>query len=264
MSLAGRSATLPSTLAPEDWDDSVWIARQMVLDAGAQAARLRRQASQQAATICETAERETEIIWQRASGQAAAIREAAEREAAELRALVMTLSAGPAELVEVDGGVVGREAARLVGKPGTRTSGKSARSARPTRPTRPMRPVKSARPRATSAKKPPTRTRQYQAMRVATAATAAMFSIAVITGTAELGLHGFKFFVFRQGGTGETGSPETDQQFLAAEAAAAKAAAKPVAAKVAARPAAAKASGGKARGHKAHTPVRHSANSTPG
>jgi hypothetical protein len=60
-------------------------------------------------------------------------------------------------------------------------------------------------------------------MRIAAAATAALFSFAVLTGAVEMGLHGFKFFVFRQTGTGETGQPDTktDQQFLAQQAAAA-------------------------------------------
>jgi len=196
MVLAGRSATRPSTSAPDDTDDAAWIVQRMVLDAGAQAARLRRQASVQAATIREAAERETELIWQQASAQAAAIREAAERDAAELRATVMKLSAGPGGLVTVDGDVAIQEVVRLVAKPGTK-------------------PTRSPRGRP----------RQLQAMRVAAAATAVLFSFAVITGATEIGLHGFKFFVFRSAGAGETGGGETDQQFLAKEAAAARAAA---------------------------------------
>jgi hypothetical protein len=181
MLLAGGSATRPSTLAPEDTDDAVWIAQRMVLEAGAQAARLRRQASAQAATICETAERESEIVWQQASAQAAAIREAAEREAAQLRATVMALSAGP--LVSIDGDVASLRAAGLVGQPGTR------RAAGPgTRPAgRPLGPP-----------------RQLVAIRVAAAATSALFLFAVAAGTTELALHGFAFFVFRSAGTGET------------------------------------------------------------
>jgi hypothetical protein len=183
MSLVGRSATRPSTLASEDRDDAVWIAQRMVLDAGAQAARLRRQSSVQAATICEAAEREAEMIWQQASVQAAAIREAAEREAAQLRATVMKLSAAP-ELAYIDGDVASREAARLAGKPGTR------RAAEPgTRPAR--------RPQG-----PP---RQLVAIRVATVATAALLLFATTAGTTEFVLHGFAFFVFRSAGTGETG-----------------------------------------------------------
>jgi hypothetical protein len=179
MSLAGGSATRSSTLAPDGWDDAVWIAQRMVLDAGAQAARLRRQASVQAATICEAAERETEMVWQQASAQAAAIREAAEREAAQLRATVMKLSAGP--LVSFGGDVASLDGAGLVAKPGFRTAGRPAR--------RPQGPP-----------------RQLVAIRVAAAATSALFLFALAAGTTELALHGFAFFVFRSAGTGETSS----------------------------------------------------------
>jgi hypothetical protein len=220
MSLAGGSATRSSTLAPEEWDDAVWIAQRMVLDAGAQAARLRRQASVQAATICEAAERETELVWQQASAQAAAIREAAEREAAQLRAAVMKLSAGP--LVNLDGDVASQEAARLVGKPGTRTAGKLA-----TKPAARLRTGREAEPVTRPARRPQGPPRQLVAVRVAAAATSALFLFAVATGATELGLHGFKFFVFRSGGTGETAGSETDQQFLAQQAAAAHHAAAP-------------------------------------
>jgi hypothetical protein len=181
MLLAGGSATGPSTLAPEDTDDAVWIAQRMVLEAGAQAARLRRQASAQAATICETAERESEIVWQQASAQAAAIREAAEREATQLRATVMALSAGP--LVSIDGDVASLRAEGLVGQPGTRrAAGPGIRPA-----VRPLGPP-----------------RQLVAIRVAAAATSALFLFALAAGTTELALHGFAFFVFRSAGTGET------------------------------------------------------------
>jgi hypothetical protein len=59
-------------------------------------------------------------------------------------------------------------------------------------------------------------------MRVAASITAATFGFAVLTGATEAAMHGFKFFVFRQAGTGETGKPDTqtDQQFLAQQAAA--------------------------------------------
>jgi hypothetical protein len=189
MSLAGRIATRPSTLAPEEWDDAVWVAQRMVLDAGAQAARLRRQASVQAATICAVAERETEIVWQQASAQAAAIREAAEREAAQLRATVMKLSAGPP--VDIDGDVASLQAVRLVGQPATRrAAGPGTRRA--------------AGPGARLARRPQGPPRQLVAIRVAAAATSALFLFAVAAGTTELALHGFAFFVFRSAGTGET------------------------------------------------------------
>jgi hypothetical protein len=181
MPLAGGSATSSSTLAPDEWDEAVWIAQRMVLDAGAQAARLRQQASVQAATICEAAERETELVWQQASAQAAAIREAAEREAAQLRATVMRLSAGP--LLTLDGDGASQDAAGLAGQPGI------GREAGPgTRPGR----------------RPQGRPRQLVAIRVAAAATSALFLFALAAGTTELALHGFAFFVFRSAGTGET------------------------------------------------------------
>jgi hypothetical protein len=159
MPLAEPSAPQPIAA---DGDDADWIARRMVLDAGAQAARLRRHTSAQAATICEVAEREAELIWQRASVQAAAIREAAERDAAQLRAHVMKLSAEPA------------------------TESEALPGPRPAR-----------RP-------PPGPPRQLVAIRVAAAATAALFLLALTAGVTEVALHGFAFFVFRSAGTGET------------------------------------------------------------
>jgi hypothetical protein len=171
MPLADRSAARPGTLAPEDQDDAVWIARRMVLDAGTHAARLRRQASAQAASIREAAERETEMIGQQASVRAAAIREAAERQAADLRATVIKLSAGPGE----QGGPLAWPGTMRAAEPGAR----------------PARRLQG----------PP---RQLAAIRVAAAATAALFLVALATGTTELALHGFAFFVFRAAGTGET------------------------------------------------------------
>jgi hypothetical protein len=73
-------------------------------------------------------------------------------------------------------------------------------------------------PGTRSAKKPQKRPRQYQAMRIATCASAALLVFALVSGATEIGLRGFKFFVFRSGGTGETAGTETDQQFLAREA----------------------------------------------
>jgi hypothetical protein len=179
MSPAGRSATRPSTLAPEDRDDADWIAQRMVLDAGAQAARLRRQASAQAATICEVAERETGIIGQQASVQAAAIREAAEREAARLRSTVMKLSAGPGEVGGTATQVTENGSAPSVTKPAVRLVTKPARG-------------------------PGGAPRQLVAARVAAAATAALLFFALTAAATEVSLHGFAFFVFRSAGTGET------------------------------------------------------------
>ena len=76
-------------------------------------------------------------------------------------------------------------------------------------------------------------------MRFATAATASLFSIAVVAAAANIAHFGPKFFVFREAGAGETGGNEFDTNFLAQQAAAAKAATP------------------------AHTPGKHSAKSTP-
>jgi hypothetical protein len=294
MSLAGRSATRPSTLAPEDTGDAVWIAQRMVLDAGAQAARLRRLASVQAATICAAAERETDLIWQQASAQAAAIREAAEREAADLRATVMKLSAGPGELVTIDG-VASQDVVRLVGKPGIRTAGKLATKpeAKPgirtagklaTKPeAKPgirtagkLATKPEAKPGIRTAGKPATKPetkpgtrraagpgparrpqrppRQLVAFRVAATATAALFLFAVASAGVEVATFGLKFFVFRTA-VGESGpGVPTDQQFLAQEAASAHEAAD--------KAAAAKTTAAKATAQMAQTSRRHSAKST--
>lgn len=43
-------------------------------------------------------------------------------------------------------------------------------------------------------------------MRFAVLATSALFMVAVVAGAVEIHLHGFRFFVFRSVGTGETGA----------------------------------------------------------
>jgi uncharacterized iron-regulated membrane protein len=48
------------------------------------------------------------------------------------------------------------------------------------------------------------KTRQYKAIRVTSVATAALVVFAAVAGSTEIGLHGFKFFVFRSAGTGAT------------------------------------------------------------
>jgi hypothetical protein len=181
-------------------DDDTWTAQWIVLDAGVQAARLRRQASAQTAAICEAAEREAAKIQRQASMQAAAIRDAAEREAAQLQAIVATLSAGSGDLVRLDGDVASQEAARLPGEPGTRTAGRP-----PTEPEAKPGTQRKTEPGTPAARRPQAPPRQLVAARVAAAATAGLFLFALIAGTAEVALHGFAFFTFRSSGTGETG-----------------------------------------------------------
>jgi hypothetical protein len=168
------------------------------------------------------------------------MREAADKEAAHLRAVILSLSE---QLSQMSAYI--KENLATPGGAATMP----APAAVPPRPV-PPRPRTAPPPRPSSAlaSKPQARSRQYNAMRIVTATTATLLSFAVLTGATELGLHGFKFFVFRQTGTGETGQPdhETDQQFLAQQAAAAKGALP------------------KPATQKTHRPGRHSANTTSG
>jgi hypothetical protein len=199
----------------------------------------------QATAIRRAAEQDAATILQQATHQAAAIRRAAEQEAAELRAHLLAMlgelsrvSAYVSENLESPGGLATMPApaiapaATLAMAPPRPRATPDAPAIAPPRPrTRPDAPaIAPPSPRATSAKKPQGRPRQYRAMRVAAYATAALFLFAVGTGAMEAGLHGFRFFVFRPGGTGETAGSETDQQFLAQQAAARQAAAHHVAA----------------------------------
>jgi hypothetical protein len=183
--------------------------------------------------------------------EAAAIRHAAEKEAAHLGAVILSLSeqlgqmsayirenlASPGGLATLPAPAIAPPRPRTTPEPRTRPSSPSAR------PARPARSARLARPRTTPANESQARPRQYNAMRIATAATATLFSFAALTGATELGLHGFKFFVFRETGVGETGpTAPTDQQFVAQQAAAAKAAA--------------------AKAATPHRPGKHSAKST--
>ena len=121
-------------------------------------------------------------------------------------------------------------------RPRTRPGAPSPRPRTPQ--ARPVGQAGPARPRTTRAQD--TAGRQRKAMRIAAGATVATFSIAVVAAAANIAHFGPKFFVFREAGAGETGGAETDQNFLAQQAAAAKAAAQ------------------------GHTPGKHSAKNTSG
>jgi hypothetical protein len=191
-------------------------------------------------------------ISARGASPGTAIQEAAQKEAAHLRAVMLSLS----EQLGQMSAYIGENLASpggLATMPAPAIAPAQMSAVAPPRPR-----TAPPRPRTTSANKPQARPRQYNAMRIATAATATLFSFAALTGATELGLHGFKFFVFRQTGTGETGQPdtETDQQFLAQQAAAAKGAMS--------KPAAARSVALKPATQKAHRPGRHSANTISG
>jgi hypothetical protein len=57
-------------------------------------------------------------------------------------------------------------------------------------------------------------------MRIATAATATLLSVAVLSGISEIAMRGPAFFFFRTAVGESPPTQETDQQFLAQEAAA--------------------------------------------
>lgn len=146
----------------------------------------------------------------------------AQNEAAHLRAVILSLSEQLGQMsayvtqnLETPGGLATTPAPAV-------TPVQTPAIAPATPRTRPdARPAASPWPRTTPAKKPQKRPRQHHAMRVTTCATAALFLFAAATGATEIGLHGFRFFVFRGGGVGETSGTQTDQQFLAHRAAAA-------------------------------------------
>jgi hypothetical protein len=105
-------------------------------------------------------------------------------------------------------------------EPGTRTA--KPASAPGTRPGGPVsapgtRPAKPARQTATPTKQGDTQGRQRRAMRIATAGTAALLSVAAVGAVTMTGIHGFKFFVFRESAQGETPGNFTDVNFLAGQ-----------------------------------------------
>jgi hypothetical protein len=96
--------------------------------------------------------------------------------------------------------------------PGTRTAAPgTAPRARPGGPARQTAaPPREAQPPG----------RQRRAFRVVTVGTAALVSAALVGAAAYTGIHGVRFFVFRESGQGETPGNFTDLNFLARQAAA--------------------------------------------
>jgi hypothetical protein len=239
-----------------------------------QAAAIRQAAEQEAEQIRQQAASRAATVQREAADQAAAIQRAAEQEAAKMREHLLAMSGelgrvsayvtdnldSPGALATRPSPAIEPAQARAIAPPRPRTrpgapaaapaiapprprTKPGAPAAAPAKPrTRPGAPAaRPAGPRTTPAKNQGARGRQAHAMRIATAATVAMFSIAVIAAGANIAHFGFKFFTFRETGAGETGpNGGSDQDFLAKEAAAAKAAAQ------------------------AHTPGKHSAKTTSG
>jgi hypothetical protein len=171
-----------------------------------QAARMTQQVAYEATGVREAAQREADDLMMRAAVQASAVREAAELEAAEVREAVQLMQAELSELAN-------RITSTLPNPVLPRTPPHRQSAARPPAPARPpAKPAEEAAPQAAgqpapqAGRKPASGPgRQQAALRVAAIATSALVVAGIAAGVAEIGLHGFDFFVFRAAGNGETG-----------------------------------------------------------
>ncbi len=236
-----RSPTSPTSSAPaygqaaearaEDLrhSDALRVASLLLSEAEAEADRIRAEAA---------------AYREQAAMQATSVREAAEQEAEKLRASLQAMSAelgqvaafvtrtlefpaepgtpsrpgaaGPESRVQAAPSTPARTAAG--GRPGA-TPRASAPEARTTtkpdnipgrdRGTR-RRTSPGSAPKAFPAAKPGERPRQLRAARIVVAAFIGLSLLSAATGTTEMILHGFPFFVFRSAGTG--GTPGTGRQ----------------------------------------------------
>jgi hypothetical protein len=202
------------------------------------------QAWSQATAIREAAERDAAAIRQ----EAFTIREAAEREAAQMRAAILSMSdqlsqmaayvndnfppgaAATALAANAPAALAGAPpatlparpaapappAARPATAPGTRPrpapGTRSAPGTRPGRPaTRPERPV--TKPGKSTTRPGTSQGRQARAGRKMFALLAVLVTAGTITGTAQVALHGGRFFLFRENGAGASETGPTDTQF---------------------------------------------------
>jgi hypothetical protein len=223
----GRLYAVPSE---PDSDLGAWQAQAAQYSQAQDYARFLREAAEKEATaIRQQAAAEAASLTREASEEAARIREAAEKEAAELRAALAAMSgemgrvaAYVTETLTVPDIPAIRPAQTPVTRPFTLRPLPPAPPARPARApaTRPERlaprPARPATKPAAPGKEPAKRTRQEKAFRVARFGVAAGLVTVAAIGTTEFAVHGGSpFFLFRQGGAGETPGNSTDQQFLA-------------------------------------------------
>jgi len=150
---------------------------------------MQRQASGQSAAISRAAERDAAEIRRQASAQSAAIREATEREVAELRA-VMEMPAGLGGVVSVTEDLI--SPAKSVTKPAGVFTNQPA--------SKPW-----TRPGAE------TMGRQARAMHRVAVIMVALVVSGVISGAAEIALHGLPFFFFRNAGAGAGNSQNLNE-----------------------------------------------------
>jgi hypothetical protein len=200
LQLLGHEATaLRGPVARDAGDlraaDSLWLAHRVLAEADQRAAEVTLHAQGQATSIRAAADREAAEMRQQASDQAAALLAAAELDAAHMRTAVMTMSAELSQIAayvtENLTGIPARPAAKPAAQPAAKPAAQPA--AKPAR-----------EPAAKPAVQPTARPRQYSAMRRVVAVVAALVLLAVVSCATELGLHGFRFFVFRSAGTGAT------------------------------------------------------------
>lgn len=178
--------------------DALKLASRVLAEASEQASYVTLRARDEADGVRAAALQEAIEIKQLATDLAAAIIAEAERDAAQTRAAVMTMSA---ELGQVAAYVTenlfspARPAVQPQPRPASQPALKPAGQPATKRPLKPeSEPAKPAVPR------------QYGAMRVLAGVVVAMLVLAVTAGATEVGLHGFRFFVFRAAGTGATPS----------------------------------------------------------
>jgi len=202
---------------------SLWLAERILSGAEDQAAEIRHEARDHAAAVRATAAQEAAKIRQQAAAaraaaeqeaaeirqQAAAARATAEQEAAEIRATAASMTA---ELGRVAAYVTESltspavPAAKLAALPVISPASPS----QPDASEEPAHPVRRAtRPAAKPATKP--NGRQAKAMRKTVIALVLVFLVGAATGTAEIALHGVKFFVFRNAGAGAGNSLNLDE-----------------------------------------------------
>ncbi len=219
---AAHAAQLADTVRREagEFRDarSLWLAGRILSGAENQAAEIRQEAYDHATALREAAEREAAAAKQ----QAAAMRAAAEAEAAELLTTARTMSS---ELNRVAAYVT--ENLTSPGQPITKPAVRPPKPAAPPGAKPPAGPAagpaasparpdtkRPARPGAKPAGRPATKPngRQVKAMRKMVIALVAVFLVGAISGATEIGLHGYKFFVFRANGAGASlTGPKEDQ-----------------------------------------------------
>ena len=216
--------------------DALRVASLLLSEAGAEADRIRaeaaayrEQAAMQAVSVREAAEQEAEKV--RASLQAMST-ELSQVAAFVTRTLEFPAEPGassPPDAVAPESWAQATpttsartpatpartaSAGRLQGsprasEPEARTTTKPDNVPSPERGTR-RRTAPGPAPKASPAAKPGERPRQLRAARIVVAAFIGLSLLGAVTGTAELFLHGFPFFVFRSAGTG--GTPSNGRQ----------------------------------------------------